>query len=204
MPLYESVFITRQDVPSGEVETLTETFAGIVGDNGGAVEKREYWGLRNLAYRIKKNRKGHYTMFHIDGPAAAVQEMERNMRISEDILRYLTIRVEAFEEGPSVIMQSRSARDDRQRRDGPRRDRHGPARDNEAAKTDAPKTDAPKADAPKADAPKADAPKADAPKAEEAKTDAPATEEAKAAPAEEGAEKAAETATETSAEKAGE
>ncbi len=175
MPLYESVFITRQDVPSGEVESLAETFAGIVGDNGGAVEKREYWGLRNLAYRIKKNRKGHYTMFHIDAPAAAVQEMERNMRISEDILRYLTIRVDAFEEGPSVIMQSRSARDDRPRRDGPRRDRHGPARDGEAAKTEAAKTEEPKADKPE-------------------------TEAAKAAPADDGGEKAAETAVETTAE----
>ncbi len=191
MPLYESVFITRQDVPSGEVESLAETFAGIVGDNGGAVEKREYWGLRNLAYRIKKNRKGHYTMFHIDAPAAAVQEMERNMRISEDILRYLTIRVDAFEEGPSVIMQTRSARDDRQRRDGPRRDRHAPARDDQAAKTDTPKTDTSKTDAPKTDAPKAD----------EAKTEAPKAEAPKAA-VDEGGEKAAETAAKTTAETA--
>ena len=202
MPLYESVFITRQDVPSGEVESLAETFAGIVGDNGGAVEKREYWGLRNLAYRIKKNRKGHYTMFHIDAPAAAVQEMERNMRISEDVLRYLTIRVDAFEEGPSVIMQARSARDDRPRRDGPRRDRHGPARDDQAAKTDKPAADAPKPDAPKADAPKPDAPKADGPKAEEAKADAPKAEEPKAAAADEGGETVAETAVETTAETA--
>ena len=185
MPLYESVFITRQDVPSGEVESLAETFAGIVGDNGGAVEKREYWGLRNLAYRIKKNRKGHYTMFHIDAPAVAVQEMERNMRISEDILRYLTIRVDAFEEGPSIIMQTRSARDDRQRRDGPRRDRHGPARDGQAAKTDAPKTDAPKTDAPKADAPKVDKPETEAPKA---------------AAADEGGEMASKTTAETAEE----
>ncbi len=194
MPLYESVFITRQDVPSGEVESLAETFAGIVGDNGGAVEKREYWGLRNLAYRIKKNRKGHYTMFHIDAPAAAVQEMERNMRISEDILRYLTIRVDAFEEGPSIILQTRSARDDRQRRDGPRRDRHGPARDDQAAKTDAPKTDAPKADEPKTEAPKTEAPKAEAPKTEAPKAEAP-----KAA-ADEGGEKAAKTTAETAEE----
>ena len=190
MPLYESVFITRQDVPSGEVESLAETFAGIVGDNGGAVEKREYWGLRNLAYRIKKNRKGHYTMFHIDAPAAAVQEMERNMRISEDILRYLTIRVDAFEEGPSVIMQSRSARDDRPRRDGPRRDRHGPARDGEAAKTEAAKTEEPKTEEPKTEAAKTEEPKADKPE----------TEAAKAAPADDGGEKAAETAVETTAE----
>ena len=200
MPLYESVFITRQDVPSGEVESLAETFAGIVGDNGGAVEKREYWGLRNLAYRIKKNRKGHYTMFHIDAPAVAVQEMERNMRISEDILRYLTIRVDAFEEGPSIIMQTRSARDDRQRRDGPRRDRHGPARDGQAAKTDAPKTDAPKADAPKTDAPKTDAPKADAPKADAPKVDKPETEAPKAAAADEGGEMASKTTAETAEE----
>jgi len=113
MPLYETVFIARQDIPAQEAEELGEKFSNIVGDNGGTVERREYWGLRNLAYRIKKNRKGHYTMLHIDAPAPAVAEMERNMRIDEDILRYLTIRADELDEGPSVMMQNRRPREDR-------------------------------------------------------------------------------------------
>jgi len=123
MPLYESVFIARQDIPAQEVETLADNFAGIVTENGGQIVKRENWGLRNLAYRIKKNRKGHYVMFNIDAPAPAVAEMERNMRISEDVLRYLTIRVDEIEEGPSAMLQSRHAREDRPRRDRDRGDR---------------------------------------------------------------------------------
>jgi len=109
-----------------QVEALTETFAGIIAEQGGQVTKREYWGLRNLAYRIKKNRKGHYMLLNIDAPAAAVTEMERNMRISEDILRLLTVRVEALEEGPSAMM--RKADRDRERDDrggGFRGDREG-------------------------------------------------------------------------------
>ena len=82
MPLYESVFIARQDIPAQEVETLTERFEGIVAEQGGSVSRREYWGLKNLAYRIKKNRKGHYTMMHLDAPSDAVQEMERNGEIT--------------------------------------------------------------------------------------------------------------------------
>ena len=101
MPLYESVFIARQDVSTTQVETLTENFATIVKDRGGEVKKREYWGLRNLTYRIKKNRKGHYVLLNIDAPPAAVLEMERTMRLSEDILRYLTVRVDELEEAPS-------------------------------------------------------------------------------------------------------
>ncbi len=115
MPLYESVFIARQDISSQQVEGLTENFGKIIADNGGEIAKSEYWGLRNLAYRIKKNRKGHYVLFNIDAPPAAIQEFERNMRISEDVLRYLTIRVEELEEGPSIQMQSRHAREERQR-----------------------------------------------------------------------------------------
>lgn len=127
MPLYESVFITRQDVPAQEVEALAERFGEILAEQGGKVAKREYWGLKNLAYRIKKNRKGHYTMFQIDAPPAAVLEMERNMRISEDVLRYLTVRIEAIDEEASVMMQSRAAREDRARRDD-RRGRSGEPR----------------------------------------------------------------------------
>jgi small subunit ribosomal protein S6 len=118
MPLYENVFIARQDISTAQVEALTETFATLVAEQGGKVEKREYWGLRNLSYRIKKNRKGHYVLFNLDAPPAAVSELERNMRINEDVLRYLTIRVEAHETEPSAILQNRG-RDERDR--GPRR-----------------------------------------------------------------------------------
>jgi small subunit ribosomal protein S6 len=117
MPLYESVFIARQDIPAQEVEALAERFQGIIAEHGGEVEKREYWGLKNLAYRIKKNRKGHYTMFQLDAPPDAVREMERGMRLSEDVLRYMTVRITALDEGPSVMMQAKHSRDDRARRD---------------------------------------------------------------------------------------
>jgi len=120
MPFYESVFIARQDISTAQVEALTDTFANLVAEQGGKIEKREYWGLRNLAYRIKKDRKGHYVLFNLDAPPAAVSELERNMRINEDVLRYLTIRVETLEAGPSAILQNRS-RDDRDRDRGPRR-----------------------------------------------------------------------------------
>jgi small subunit ribosomal protein S6 len=115
MPLYENVFIARQDISAAQVEALTESFAAIVGQQGGQVTKREYWGLRNLAYRIKKNRKGHYMLFNLDAPPAAVSELERNMRINEDVLRYLTVRVDVLEEGPSAIMQNRGRGDERDR-----------------------------------------------------------------------------------------
>ena len=122
MPFYENVFIARQDVSAAQVEALAESFAGIVAQHGGTVTKREYWGLRNLAYRVKKNRKGHYMLFNLDAPPAAVNELERNMRINEDVLRYLTVRVEALEEGPSAVMQNRD-RGDRERGDRDRGDR---------------------------------------------------------------------------------
>lgn len=115
MPLYESVFVVRQDVSAQHVESLAERYGEMIRENGGEVAKTEYWGLRNLAYRVKKNRKGHYTMFNIDGPPEAVAELERNMRLSEDVLRYLTIRVDAFEEGPSAIIRNRGGREDRHR-----------------------------------------------------------------------------------------
>jgi small subunit ribosomal protein S6 len=122
MPFYENIFIARQDISTTQVEALIETFANLVAENGGKVEKREYWGLRNLAYRIKKNRKGHYVLFNLEAPPAAVNELERNMRINEDVLRYLTVRVDELEAGPSAMMR-RAERDERDRdRDrGPRR-----------------------------------------------------------------------------------
>ncbi len=116
MPFYENVFISRQDISSTQVEALTEQFAGIITQHGGQVTKREYWGLRNLAFRMKKNRKGHYVLLNIDAPPAAITEMERNMRINEDVLRQMTVRVEALEEGPSTMMQRRDERDSREGR----------------------------------------------------------------------------------------
>lgn len=130
LPYYESVFIARQDVSTPQVETLADDLAKTIEDQGGRVTKREHWGLRNLTYRIRKNRKGHYVLFNIDAPPAAVHEMERQMRLNEDVLRYMTVRVEALEEGPSAIMLNRDGgdrgrRDDRGRRgEFPRR---GPA-----------------------------------------------------------------------------
>ena len=118
MALYECVFIARQDIASTQVEGLVEQFSNILTENQGSVAKQEYWGLRNLAYRIKKNRKGHYVLLNIDAPADAVHEMERNMRLNDDVLRYLTTRVDEIEEGPSIVMQNRNSRDERGGRGG--------------------------------------------------------------------------------------
>jgi small subunit ribosomal protein S6 len=125
MPFYENVFIARQDVTTAQVEGLTDLFAGIITAQGGTVAKREYWGLKSLSYRVRKNRKGHYTLLNIDAPAAAVIEMERNMRLHEDVLRQLTVKVEELEEGPSAMMQSKGGRDRDDRDRGPRGDRGG-------------------------------------------------------------------------------
>ena len=105
MPFYESIFIARQDIAANQVETLTTTFAEMITANGGKVTKTEQWGLRNLAFRINKNKKGHYVMFNIDAPPAAIAEMERNMRINEDVLRFMTVSVEELEEGPSAMLR---------------------------------------------------------------------------------------------------
>ncbi len=115
MPLYESTLIARPDISGQQVEGLSEQFQEIVRDKGGDVAKTEYWGLRSLTYRIKKNRKGHYLHMQIDAPADAIAEMERNMRINEDVMRYLTIRVDALDQEPSAIMQSKGSRDGRGR-----------------------------------------------------------------------------------------
>ena len=128
MPFYENVFIARQDISGAQVDALADTFTQLVADNGGEVKKREYWGLRNLTYRMRKNRKGHYVLLNLSAPPAAVAELERTMRINEDVIRYLTIRVDQLEEGPSVVMQSRGGRDDRRRSD---RDRSGDGREPE-------------------------------------------------------------------------
>ncbi|MBT6090265.1 MAG: 30S ribosomal protein S6, partial [Rhodospirillaceae bacterium] len=107
MPLYESVVIARQDISATQVDTLADELTKIIEENGGSVAKREHWGLRSLTFRIKKNRKGHYVLFNVDAPAAAVSEFERRMRLNEDVLRYLTIRVDEHEEGQSSILTNK-------------------------------------------------------------------------------------------------
>lgn len=114
MPLYETVFIARQDVSAKQVEDYTKAFSKIINDNGGSVKKTESWGLRTLAYRINKNRKGHYILIHSDAPPAAITEMERNIRLNEDVLRHMTVRIEKLPEGPSAIL--RQSDDDREER----------------------------------------------------------------------------------------
>lgn len=117
MALYEHVIIARQDISAAQVEALTADFSKIIEDNGGTVAKNEYWGLKSLAYKIKKNRKGHYVLLNIDAPHAALFEMERLERLNEDILRTMTIRVDELEEGDSIVVRQRSEksrpRDDR-------------------------------------------------------------------------------------------
>ena len=120
MPLYEHVFLARQDVTSQQVEEMTAQYKQLLESQGGTVAKTEHWGVKPLAYRINKNRKAHYTLLNIDAPAPAVAEMERQMGISEDILRFMTIRVEELEEVPSAMLQRRDRddRDDRPRGGG--------------------------------------------------------------------------------------
>ncbi|MGM0583595.1 MAG: 30S ribosomal protein S6 [Pseudomonadota bacterium] len=126
MALYEHVFIARQDLSNAQAEGLIEHFGQILKDNGGEVQGSEYWGVRTMAYKIKKNRKGHYGFLKTDAPAPAVQEMERLMRLHDDVLRVMTIRVEEHEEGPSAVLQAKASRDERGR-GGRDRDR-GPRR----------------------------------------------------------------------------
>ena len=111
MSYYETVFIVRQDMSPTQVEAMADTYAELVGQYEGTVVKREMWGLRNLAFRMNKNRKGHYVMMHLDTPPAAIAEMERLMRISEDVLRYMTIRIDEIPEGPSPMLQQRDRGD---------------------------------------------------------------------------------------------
>ena len=111
MPLYEHVFISRQDLSSAQAEGLVEHFSTVLSDNGGKIVESEYWGVKTMAYKINKNRKGHYAFLKTDAPSAAVQEMERLMRLHDDVMRILTIKVDAHGEGPSVQMQKRDERD---------------------------------------------------------------------------------------------
>ncbi|MBO6918183.1 MAG: 30S ribosomal protein S6 [Rhizobiaceae bacterium] len=123
MALYEHIFLARQDLSGAQVDELIQNYKSLLEENGGSVGRIENWGLKSLTYRIKKNRKAHYALLNIEAPGAAIHEMERQMRINEDILRYMTVSVEEHEEGPSVMMQKRD-RDDRGR-GGDRGDRGG-------------------------------------------------------------------------------
>ena len=113
MRLYESVFIARQDITSAQVEEMADEFSEIIKSSGGSIKKREYWGLRSLAYRIKKNRKGHYIMFNLETGPEALAEYERVMGLNEDVLRFLNIRIEEVDEEPSIMMKSKSERSTR-------------------------------------------------------------------------------------------
>lgn len=137
MALYEHVFLARQDLAQAQVDALAETATKIIEDNKGKVVKTETWGLRGMAYKIAKNRKAHYVLLDIDAPAGVVAELERQTAINEDIIRYMTIKVDAHEAGPSVMMRKserseRGGRGERGGREGgrdrddrPRRDRDG-------------------------------------------------------------------------------
>jgi small subunit ribosomal protein S6 len=116
MPHYEHVFMSRQDISAQQVEAMTEQYKAVIEAGGGQISKIEYWGLKSLAYRIKKNRKAHFALMNITAPAPAVAEMERQMAISEDVLRFLTLRMDELEEGPSAMMQRRE-RDERRDRE---------------------------------------------------------------------------------------
>jgi small subunit ribosomal protein S6 len=115
MPLYEHVFLARQDVSAQQVEELTAQIKGVLEQMGGKVTKTEQWGVKSLAYRLRKNRKAHYVLLNVDAPSAALNEVERQERLNEDVLRYITIRVDEHEEGPSAMM--RKVDRDRERED---------------------------------------------------------------------------------------
>lgn len=113
MPYYEHVFIARQDVSAGQVEAITAKFSEILEENQGRVAATEYWGLKTLQYRIKKNRKGHYVMMTIDAPASALSELERQARLNEDVIRFMSVRVDELQEGPSIVMKSKNDKEHR-------------------------------------------------------------------------------------------
>lgn len=148
MAFYENVFIVRQDVSNQQVEELTTRFTEILESGGGKVEKTEFWGLRTMAYKIKKNRKGHYVMLNLDAPAPAVKEMERNMQLSEDVIRHMTLRVDELEEEPSAVMKFRG---ERTRSYGDRSD----SKPSESSSKTAEASAAPKVAAEASEAPKA-------------------------------------------------
>ena len=141
MPLYEHVFLARQDISAQQVDSLLQGFRSILEERGGSVGKTEYWGLKSLTYRIKKNRKAHYVLMNIDAPHEAVVEIERQMRLSTDIIRFLTVRVDEHDPAPSLMMR-RADRDEREGRDrdrgvGVRGVRGGGRRDRDSAPREA-------------------------------------------------------------------
>jgi small subunit ribosomal protein S6 len=125
MPLYEHVFLARQDLAQAQVDALAENATKILEDNGGKVVKTETWGLKSLAYKIAKNRKAHFVMLDVDAPAPAIAELERQTNINEDVIRFMTIRVDEHEKGPSAMMRRDRSRDDRGSRGGDRGERGG-------------------------------------------------------------------------------
>ena len=125
MPLYEHVYLARQDASTQQVEELTAQLKGVIEGLGGTISKNEYWGVKSLSYRLRKNRKAHFTLMNVNGPPAAINEIERLERLNEDVLRYLTIRVEEHEEGPSAMMRRVERDRDRDDRRGDRGDRFG-------------------------------------------------------------------------------
>ena len=135
MAFYEHVFLTRQDVSGQRVDELVEQFKGIIEAGGGSIGKTEYWGLKNLAYRINKNRKAHFSLLNLDAPHEAVSEMERQMRINEDVLRFMTVRVDELEEEPSIQMQKKD-RDDKRRKERERPQERERPREEVKEKTD--------------------------------------------------------------------
>jgi small subunit ribosomal protein S6 len=125
MPLYEHVYLARQDASTQQVEELTAQLKGVIEGLGGSITKNEYWGVKSLSYRLRKNRKAHFTLMNVNAPPAAINEIERLERLNEDVLRYLTIRVEEHEEGPSAMMRRAERDRDRDDRRGERGDRFG-------------------------------------------------------------------------------
>jgi small subunit ribosomal protein S6 len=123
MPLYEHVFLARQDLSQQQVDELTNHYKGVIEQMGGSVPKVEYWGVKSLTYRIRKNRKAHFTLLNVNAPAAAVSEVERQQHINENILRALTVRVDELEAGPSAMMRKVDRDRDRDERRGDRGDR---------------------------------------------------------------------------------
>jgi small subunit ribosomal protein S6 len=136
MPLYEHVYLARQDASAQQVEELTGQFQGIVEQLGGKITKTEYWGVRSLSYRMRKNRKAHFTLLNIDAPPAALAEIERQERLNEEVLRYITVRVDEHEDGPSAMMRKAERDRDRDGRRGDRRRDHDrPRRDGDEPET---------------------------------------------------------------------
>jgi small subunit ribosomal protein S6 len=135
MPFYEHVYLARQDLSAQQVEELSNQLSAVVGQMGGKIAKTEYWGVKSLTYRIRKNRKAHMTLFNLEAPPAAINEIERQERLNEDVLRYLTIRVDELEEGPSAMMR-KADRDREERGERGGRDDRGPRRDDRPRRGD--------------------------------------------------------------------